>query len=367
MKRALAFASAAAMAMQVVGCSTPPLRVTESFSFSQPWNDYERIEVRTHNGKVELRSSDVTEIQVSGVKGINVWSLDDAHKALDDLSVQARPAPDRPDTLLVELQYPELLSQSSPGARLVIKIPEPCAADVRTSWGAIEVADLAGDVMLDTSHGSIKADRIAGELQATTSWGGVTANSIEGSCSAESEHGPLTVEGVGGKLHARTSWGDVRAKAVQGSGTLETSHGVIEAQDIGGELRAETSWGRVTVNGIAGPCTVRTSHGGVHLEGVQGDIRAATSWGDVRANVAPAPGRSVELRTNHGAITAIVPADFGANLDLKSSSGSLRTALGNAMLEQVESDDGRLTAVMNGGGGQLVARTSYGAITIESR
>ncbi len=280
----------------VSGCSSGgALRATEDFSLAEPWNDYDRVEVHSRNGKVSLCSAAVEQIEISGTKNARGHTISGAEENLQQLTVFAGPHADQPGTFLVELRYPESLRNKSIGASFTIKVPQRCSATVKTSNGSIDVEALGGTVVLDSSNGALRITDVDGSVRA------------------------------------------------------DTSNGGIEAREITGEMVASTSNGGVVAEHIGGPCEAATSNGGVRY--VAGPIVT----GDIG------------LRTSNGNIQITVPEDLDADLDLSTSNGRVRLDLGEAPLRHLDQSKRHLRGMMNAGGRPLIARTSNGSITVDSK
>ncbi|MCK4341336.1 MAG: DUF4097 family beta strand repeat protein [Phycisphaerae bacterium] len=304
MKRLLVISFTVAMLL-AAGCGTT-FRATREFSFTEPWTGYERVEVRTRNGSVELRSAAVDVIQISGTKRARGFTHADAESNLDRVSVHGGADAGRPDTFVIELRFPETLRHKSVGADIVVEVPEPCAAKIDTGNGSIHVAGLTGNVELDTSNGRILAEDLKGNLNADTSNGRIIAKRIEGRCRLDTSNGRIIVENVRGVVEADTSNGDIRADVApppDGRVELHTSNGSIHVtvpEGQGADLRLKTSNGRIKtmlgdatlqrvevgktsfraqMNGGGGVIVADTSNGSITI-----DLRGGGSAGTVRGS-----------------------------------------------------------------------------------
>ena len=276
------------------GCGST-FRATRDFSLSEAWEDYARIEVRTRNGRVELASGASETITISGRKQAGGLTMAEAEENVERLTIHAAADEARPDTFVIELEYPEDLSDKSIGASFTIEIPAPCAADVKTSNGSIRVEQLLGPVALTTSNGR------------------------------------------------------------------------IEATSIDGDLRARSSNGRITAASVTGAVTLETSNGAVEVEDVHDAVDVQTSNGRIEASVDPGQADHITLRTSNGAITLSLPSDLAAELALDTSNGRINVGLSRAELSVTEAERNHLHGTMNGGGCQVTARTSNGAINVKDR
>ncbi len=299
------------MILPVAGCAN-------SFSASRPidlaivWEDFEHIQVRTLNGRVDLAVDAAVRPGVTGKRVARGPSPEEAEAALDQFEVVIEKSPDAPRTLVIEVR-PEKVPNRSIGAELTIRIPAACSADIRTSNGAVRGQDLRGPFTARTSNGAVEALRIDGPVNLTTS------------------NGPITAEAISGEL------------------TGDTSNGDITLRDVRGNAR------------------IQTSNGGVTATGVVGNLDAVTSNGVARVDVTPDANGSLVLRTSNGAIDATVPATMNAEVSIATSNGRVTTEWGAAEAKIRTTDRGRVDGTLNAGGGKIELRSSNGNVTLRTR
>lgn len=213
--------------------------------------------------------------------------------------------------------------------RFVITVPRSFDADVRTSGGDVDIADLGGKVAARTSGGDVKCERIGGDIDARTSGGDVG------------------IGVAGGRVEAHTSGGDVRIEEAKGSVLARTSGGDIRIERAGGEVDAHTSGGSITAGDIGGA------------------LIAKTSGGSVTATIAAQPASRCELATSGGSVTVRLAANVAVDIDAHASGGHVETDVPATV--QGELGRGTLKAKVNGGGPVLYLRTSGGNIHIQKR
>ncbi|HUU95076.1 MAG TPA: DUF4097 family beta strand repeat-containing protein [Phycisphaerae bacterium] len=297
----------------LVGCGSI-VRVSRDFSFTAPWEDYQRVVVNTHNGRVELAATGTSEIDISGTKRAGGLTYAEAEENLDQVTIVAEPDAADPTTFRISVDYPAHLRGKSIAASFVIHVPEPCAAEIATGNGSIRAENLRDQVVLRTSNGRITLSDIAGNVR------------------------------------------------------VRTSNGRVEAERIDGELYVDTGNGSVSVRALEGVCELETSNGAVEAVDVRGDISVTTSNGRIRVEAAPPEDASVILRTSNGSIHVTLPATMRGDLTLSTSNGRVSTSMDQVSLTSPSWSRRRFEAVMNGGGGgRIVARSSNGSITFICR
>jgi hypothetical protein len=284
----------AAMLAALTGCGGTLVRVSERFTLNAPWDDYQRVVVRTANGHVELSSGEGDEIRISGTKRAGGLTLGEAYDNLDQLTVVAEADESDPTTVVIECDFPEALRHKQLGASFDIRVPKPCAADVATGNGRIHVRGLKERALLKTSNGGITVEDVDGNVEAATSNGRIIAESVGGDCRLRTSNGRIEVRSAHGNVWATTSNGAIRAEATpppEGEVVLQTSNGAIRA-DLPSNLRAalelHTSNGHVSTD--LGDVTITDLHWSRHSfrakinGGGAGRISARTSNGSITLN-----------------------------------------------------------------------------------
>jgi DUF4097 and DUF4098 domain-containing protein YvlB len=144
---------------------------------------------------------------------------------------------------------------------------------------------------------------------------------------------------------------------------LDTNGGSIEISNLAGKIDAHTSGGSISLGHIDGLVDVNTSGGSIDVDEVTGTINARTSGGSINASISKQPTGDSKLSTSGGSITVYLAKDIAVDLNAHTNGG------------RVSSDftvDGRIKkksirGSINGGGPDLVLKTSGGNVKIRKR
>lgn len=161
-------------------------------------------------------------------------------------------------------------------------------------------------------------------------------------------------------LKLKTSNGSITFdKGLMGTAQLKTSNGSISIADYNGELDAETSNGSITILEHQGSVKAKTSNGSVKFETEKpvGDVSLRTSNGRVEMTLGEMIGQRYEVRTSNGSVNVTLSKESSFNLDANSKSGRVNCDFTN-------SRDKSVTQSVNGGGPDLVLKTSNGTISL---
>ena len=214
-------------------------------------------------------------------------------------------------------------------ADVTIEVPARRALEIRHGVGEIQVVGVEADVNLDIHSGSIRVEKLKGDLLADTGSGRVTALGVEGDVNID------------------TGSGRVQVSQCRGAEVLvDTGSGSVELETVSCKyLLVDTGSGRVEAKGIkADKAKIDTGSGSVFLQ--------LDRMGD---------GRFV-IDTGSGGIELILPADASARILADTGSGSVRNKVDGADVAVAERDELEMT--VGAGTAKVTLDAGSGSITI---
>jgi len=159
-----------------------------------------------------------------------------------------------------------------------------------------------------------------------------------------------------------TSGGSIELRDTSGMTKLHTSGGDISARNVTGSLELRTSGGSIHADTIRGDVDAGTSGGDVRLLHVDGKIRGHSSGGSVHCSLVGA-NRGISATTSGGEIELSLPPGTTANIEATTSGGQVSSGL---PVTSTTFGDSHLAGTLNGGGEQILARTSGGSIALRA-
>ncbi len=178
----------------------------------------------------------------------------------------------------------------------------------------------------------------------------------------ETAGGSIRVDDLEGEVHSATSGGSLNFGRITGLVSGKTSGGSITLSQCKGNVDVHTSGGSIRIGQVEGDVLAKTSGGGIHVDEVMGTIDAGTSGGSVSANISQQPDSDCQLRTSGGSITVHLKPSVRLNIDARTSGGRVVTDF--PVTVQGELSKQSLVGQINGGGPELILRTSGGSISI---
>lgn len=155
-----------------------------------------------------------------------------------------------------------------------------------------------------------------------------------------------------------TSNGSVQVSNMNGDSEIKTSNGPITLINIQGNVKANTSNGSGTFTNITGSLDMHTNNGGLTLKNITGNVTAESSNGSIR-------GSSIingnwECTTSNGRITLAIPENANANIEAKTSNGSV-----GGDLEWQTGEKTHRSSKLGSGSNKISLKSSNGSIDVD--
>lgn len=140
-----------------------------------------------------------------------------------------------------------------------------------------------------------------------------------------------------------------------------STNGGIKLVGTRGETELLTTNGGIDVQRVEGRIDLRTTNGGINVLNSGGSLEAATTNGGITAELDDITGDRISLTTTNGGVTLKVPRSLRASIDASTSNGRVNTDLD---LDGAQPGRKSLKAEVNGGGPDLIIRTTNGGVSI---
>ena len=256
----------------------------------------------------------------------------------------------------------------------------------KTGGGQILLREVAGHVRLSTGGGWIEIEDSDLNGKVSSGGGGGMVRNVTGNVKVTSGGGAISYENV------RNRDGDLRGPGRYTDDKI--SSGTIIQDSAGGSIRlrqapegaiVETGGGDIRILNASRMVKAKTGGGDIRIEIDNGSVKATTGAGDIEVTVVSGLGEGregIELRTGHGEINVILPADASVELDLDLSytrNSSRNYEIDSDFDLEIEHTDKWETrhgsprkhiygtATVNGGKHKVLIRCVNGDINIEKR
>ena len=201
-------------------------------------------------------SSEASGVKVRGGEGTEAVVLITSERADFAEVFDVRFETPRPDRIAVVIERKSRgpmswLTGSSGRTRVEVTLPKSAAAEIESSGGGIDIADLDGKVTAESSGGGVAATNLGGAAVLASSGGSIDGTNITGDLDASSSGGGVEIREARGRVVAESSGGAVSVTFAAGNakgGDLSSSGGGVAAQvdpTVGLEIDASSSGGAV--------------------------------------------------------------------------------------------------------------------------
>ncbi len=343
------------------------------------------VVAKTSFGSVTITGADVTNCSVVAQIRVQAPTEQEAREIAEQVKIKLEAVG---QTLTVKAEKPPIKRRRSISISYNITVPKQTNVECASSYGAIKLSDIDGNVKGKTSSGSITAEDIQGSAQLDTSYGPVTCRNISGN-----------------NIKVKSSSGAITAENIRGSAELDTSYGSITCRDIsGGDVKLKTSSGNIKLSKAScGDCDVHTSYGSITADELKASSLKLHS-GSGSINVTEASAKTTDISTSYGRINCrqlttidltaksgsgnidvvcsdstpaeiianvvtsygsidfVTPPEFTGQVELATSYGSIRTDLPITISGEISKM--KLTGTIGRGNGKLYLKTSSGSIRI---
>ena len=212
-------------------------------------------------------------------------------------------------------------------ADLTIRVPRGRRVAVALAAGAVTIANVDGELVVDAASAPVTATATKGSLDVDVGSGAVQVSDAEGELDVDAGSGSVDLSRFRGRsLSIDTGSGDVT-----GTG--------LECE----ELSIETGSGDIKLTAVASPSlSLETGSGGVTAE--------------LRRDVA-----SLSVETGSGDIAVRAPAALGATVEIETSSGDIET---DFPLQVTRRGRSHLAGTIGDGKGSIEMETGSGEISL---
>jgi hypothetical protein len=215
----------------------------------------EKRQTLAAGGSFALRS-EASGVKVRGGDGTEAVVLITSERADFAEVFNVRFETPRPDRIEVVIERKSRgpmswLNGSGGRTKVEVTLPKGAAAEIESSGGGIDIADLDGKVTAESSGGGVDATHLGGAAVLSSSGGSIDGTNIAGDIDASSSGGGVEIREARGRVVAESSGGAVSVHFAAGNakgGDLSSSGGGVSAQvdpTVGLEIDASSSGGSV--------------------------------------------------------------------------------------------------------------------------
>ena len=178
----------------------------------------------------------------------------------------------------------------------------------------------------------------------------------------DNNSGGVSVRDIDGNVRVDNGSGGVRLDGIEGDVDIDNNSGGVSIQSLRGDLMVENGSGGIKVTDVQGDVSIDNNSGGVKLTAVDGRLEVDNGSGGIHVKLT-GRNQGVEVESNSGGVILGIPRGWGADLDLRSSSGSI-TVHGFSHIDLDDVD--RFRGSVGGGGPSITVSSGSGQVVVNA-
>lgn len=309
------------LAGTAVACLGPP--VHGSFDRTLNLSGSARLYLTNGSGSARISEGPAGQVRVQGQISVRTGDTADSRQRAAALS-QNPPIRQEGNLIRVGLQ-----PYGARGVSIDYVIELPPASEVHSVMGS----------------GDLRADGLAGPIDATTGSGDIDLRQIRGD------------------VHTTAGSGDIRMNGIMGSAQANAGSGDVVLETMNGAVRVTTGSGDITLASPADTASLRTGSGDIHISGASSDLHARTGSGTIEIKGSPSVGAYWEFRTGTGNVLLSVPTNAAFRFNARTDVGDIRSNLPVTVLDKGSHS---LRAVVGKGSARVEVQAGTGNVTLQS-
>jgi hypothetical protein len=238
---------------------------------------------------------------------------------------------------------------------------------IRTNAGSVTLADVDGNLTIDSESGDIATGAVKGDASISTN-GEIETQEISGALELKNQSGDSFVKSVGGNANARVADGDLSIGEVGGNLSAQATIGDVDFHKVAGMATVNTDSGDIDFFEGTSMIIAQSNSGDITLRKVAGAVDARTEDGDISAEMLSGSGNSSKFYSQDG------------DIDLAFSDGAKATVEAKITGQGVDEDDDPLMSdfapvsdknklaakyEINGGGDSIMIEAVNGEISLK--
>ena len=268
--------------------------------------------------------------------------------------------------LEVRVTAPEGFHEGFVNLRLYV--PDSTALRMATAFGEIRAENVAGKLEAHTISGPVSLDNLRGDVVAEGISGDMRAANISGAVTLASKSGDIRAESLGKGATVNCVSGDVTLVGVEGAR--------LEAKSVSGDVKIERAGKNspidLTAESVSGDLKLAGAGGNVTLKTVSGDVsgedlealtlQAQTVSGDVKLELSTPLDGTLSTNTVSGDVSIRTPAGSNFRFSIGTQSGDLSC---DHEAHDTTKTDTLWTGTVGTGAGTVSIQTRTGDVKIE--
>lgn len=337
--------------------------------FSERYSQNRRVDVRevlasstfsvtTQSGGINVHGSGDNGLLVLGTASAPGSSQQDADNRMRNLDVVFDGPPGAYSI------HPVNVHDNNVSVDLDVQLPKAAKVVAKVQRGDVAVSDVQGGADAATHNGGIDIHDVAKDVTADSGNGDVHIRNINGAVNLNGHGGgEVEIADVQGAIAVNGNiFGDVEIRNAAKVVAFSTPRANVQAAGIPGQLKIDN--GAIELSRATGPISVTARNQDVRLNDVAGNIDVNNKRGDINLTFSTPPKAPVNISTDAGDVTVILPPQSTFTIEATSNSGDITDDFSSAHIEDDTHGPHQDNHTYGSGGPVIHVTTKYGDIHI---
>ncbi|MBD2870330.1 DUF4097 family beta strand repeat-containing protein [Paenibacillus arenilitoris] len=160
---------------------------------------------------------------------------------------------------------------------------------------------------LESENGFVTVDGVQGDVEIASYSDILELTGVSGYVAVDASYGSLYLSGIKGGLDYKNRYGEATIEDVEGAIALMSRTGYTHLTGIAGSIAADAESGSLHLRDTTGPVRIVGRGTALQLEQIQGDIDVSTDSGDATFILPEAEGYALSASAQNGAIRTSLP------------------------------------------------------------
>jgi hypothetical protein len=186
----ISFPAAISLCVLVAGGCIPTAEYEKVVRMSAPVGSAKTFEAETHNGSITVNGAATNMCDVTATITARADTEENARKLANEVRVRLETVGER---MIGRIEKPVLIGWQYVGVAFDVKITNHINLDLVTHNGAVEIADITGEVEATTHNGAVTTREVTGNHSLRTHNGRISCRQISGDLELETHNGSVDV------------------------------------------------------------------------------------------------------------------------------------------------------------------------------
>ena len=314
------------------------------------------LHVNNEHGGVTVSNSSDDKIHISVRKTIRAEKQEDA----DKYNTQTKPEIIVSDKSVTVNANTQAAGEHSVTTDLDITIPRKADVVISGRRGDIQITDREGSIQITSQHAPVTLDDIVGNVALNLSNSSLKAEKISGDITIDGRADEVSLSDVKGTARLNGEFMEsVRLSKIAKTVGFRSSRTDMEFSKLDGDLDLDSD--DLRASSLVGPVRLITRSKDIHLEDISGDLRLQDSNGGV--DVSFRTLGSVQIENRKGDIEIAVPPKASFHIEARNRGGEIDTDFPDLKVDEQHGDN-TLNGAVGDGGPRIVLNNEHGTISL---